>query len=147
MRSQAWEGVVEMMYHVRVERGEKYWLLHVAEIDRWTQARNLREVEPMARDLIAIMEDVPSTSFELDIDITAPATVAAHLDRSRQLIEQAATARAAAAFEARVAALMLHDDGVPLRDVGTILGVSYQRAHQLVTEAEAQATAKELQLS
>jgi hypothetical protein len=134
-------------YHVRVERGEKYWLLHVAEIDRWTQARNLREVEPIARDLVAIMEDVPSNSFELDIDITAPAPVAEHLARSRQLIEEAAAARSAAAFEVRVAALMLHDDGVPLRDVGTILGVSYQRAHQLVTEAKAQATAKELQHS
>ena len=63
------------MYHVRVERGERYWLLRVAEIDRWTQAPNLREVEPMARDLIAVMQNVPSTSFELDIDFDAPAPV------------------------------------------------------------------------
>ena len=51
-------------YHVRVERDEKHWMLHVPEIGRVTQARNLREVEPMARDLIAVMEEshlTPST--------------------------------------------------------------------------------------
>jgi len=37
-------------HHVRVERDEKHWMLYVPEIDRVTQARNLREVEPMARD-------------------------------------------------------------------------------------------------
>jgi hypothetical protein len=124
------------VYHVRVERGDKFWLLHVDEIDRWTQARNLREVEPMARDLISLMEEVPTGSFELEIDITAPDAVAKHLERARQLADEAARARAGAAFESRQAALDLHKDGVPLRDIGTILGVSYQRAHQLVSEAE-----------
>ena len=122
-------------YHVRVERDEKHWMLYVPEIDRVTQARNLREVDSMARDLIAIMDEIPADSFDLEIDIVTPASVAVHLQRSKELTEQAATIRSSAAAESRKAALELHRDGVPLRDVGTLLGVSFQRAHQLVSEA------------
>jgi hypothetical protein len=32
-----------------------FWLVFVPEINHYTQARNLGEVEPMARDLIAVM--------------------------------------------------------------------------------------------
>ena len=124
-------------YHVRVERDEKHWMLYVPEIDRVTQARNLREVDSMARDLIAIMDEIPADSFDLEIDIVTPASVAVHLQRSKELTEQAATIRSSAAAESRKAALELHRDGVPLRDVGTLLGISFQRAHQLVSEAEA----------
>ena len=138
MRTETREGMVAMSaYHVRVERDEKHWMLYVPEIDRVTQARNLREVEPMARDLIAVMDDIPADSFDLDIDIIPPESVAAHLQKSKELSEQAAAIRSWAAAESRKAALELHRDGVPLRDVGALLGVSFQRAHQLVSEAEA----------
>ena len=40
-------------YTARVTRDDRFWLIHVPEIDRFTQARHLREVEAMARDLIA----------------------------------------------------------------------------------------------
>lgn len=122
-------------YHVRVERDEKHWMLHVPEIDRVTQARNLRDVEPMARDLIAVMEEIPPDSFDLEINVVPPASVAAHLQKSKELSEQAAAIRSSAAAESRKAALELHRDGIPLRDVGALLGVSFQRAHQLVSEA------------
>lgn len=36
-----------------------WFLVHVPEIDKWTQARNDAEIEPMARDLIATWLDVP----------------------------------------------------------------------------------------
>lgn len=48
-------------------RDGQFWLIRVPEVDRATQARHLREVEAMARDLIAIMEDVAPDSFALDV--------------------------------------------------------------------------------
>ncbi len=33
-------------YHARVSRGDVCWLVHIPEIDHYTQARNLGEVEP-----------------------------------------------------------------------------------------------------
>lgn len=56
-------------YHAEVTRDGKWWSIHVPEIDRTTQARNRGEIELMARDLIAIMEDVPPSSFALDVAI------------------------------------------------------------------------------
>ncbi|HEX8303400.1 MAG TPA: hypothetical protein VF612_00860 [Jatrophihabitans sp.] len=59
-------------YTARVERGEQFWLVTVPEIQRTTQARTLREVELMARDLIAVMEQVDPQSFEVKRDIVIP---------------------------------------------------------------------------
>ena len=83
-------------FHVRAERGDQYWVLHVASpVDRWTQARHLREVDAMARDLIAIMLDVPADSFALDVDVIMPAPVTARLAEAGKFTEQANHARPA----------------------------------------------------
>lgn len=119
-------------YTAQVERDGRYWLIHVPEVDRWTQARSLREVELMARDLVAVMKDVEPESFELRVQIELPDSVRAHLDEAARLREESARANAAAAKESRAAARALSSMGMSLRDVGTALGVSPQRASQLL---------------
>ncbi|HUZ54094.1 MAG TPA: hypothetical protein VMU94_16410 [Streptosporangiaceae bacterium] len=123
-------------YHADVDRDGKVWRVRVPEVQRTTQARNLREVEPMARDLIAIMDDIPADSFSLDVTITLPAEVQEELERSTVLRQEAARSQAAAAAAARRAARRLRDQGLPLQDVGQALGVSFQRAKQLIDEAD-----------
>ena len=105
-------------YHAEVDRDGKVWRIRVPEVARTTQARTLREVEPMARDLIAIMENIPAHSFDLDVTLTLPADVQAELDRSAELREQAAHSQAQAAQLARRAARRLHDQGLPFRRSG-----------------------------
>jgi DNA-directed RNA polymerase specialized sigma24 family protein len=118
-----------------VARDGRFWHIRVPQIERSTQARHLREVELMARDLIAIMEDVPPDSFDLEVQIELPQDVRQELARSAELREQAALAQAEAARLSRDAALRLYDQGLPLRDIGKVLGVSFQRAKQLVDQA------------
>lgn len=127
-------------YHAEVDRDGKVWRIRVPEVARTTQARTLREVEAMARDLIAIMDDVPADSFGLDVTLTLPADVRAELDHSAELREQAARSQAEAAQLVRHAALCLREQGLPLQDVGTALGVSFQRAKQLIDEADKRAS-------
>jgi hypothetical protein len=138
VRAGAGEGLVAEVktYHAEVDRDGKFWRVRVPEVARTTQARTLREVEAMARDLIAIMDEVPGDSFGLDVHITLPEDVQAELERSAALREQAARSQAQAAQLSRQAARRLHDQGLPLRDVGQALGVSFQRAKQLVDEAD-----------
>jgi hypothetical protein len=82
------KGVVAVTtYHVRVERGDRYWLVHVVELDRWTQARTLRDVEPMARDLVATMAGAAPDSCDLTTDIALPDEVITHLTLAEQLRE------------------------------------------------------------
>jgi hypothetical protein len=123
-------------YHAEVDRDGSFWRVRVPEVERTTQARTLREVEPMARDLIVIMDDVPAESFDLEVTITLPAEIRAELDRSAELREQAARSQAQAAQLARRAAKRLREQGLPLQDVGQVLGVSFQRAKQLIDEAD-----------
>ena len=89
----------------------------------------------MVRDLIAIMTDVPQNSFDVDMRIILPEDVQIELDQSQVLREQAKQSQAEAARLARDAAHRLHDLGLSLRDIGRALGVTFQRAKQLVDEA------------
>jgi len=123
-------------YRAEVDRDGKVWRIRVPEVARTTQARTLREVEPMVRDLIAIMDNIPAGSFGVDVILTLPADVQAELDRSAELRDQAARSQAQAAQLARRAARRLRDQGLPLQDVGKALGVSFQRAKQLIDEAD-----------
>jgi DNA-directed RNA polymerase specialized sigma24 family protein len=72
-------------------------------------------------------------SFDLTIDIALPDEVTTHLKQAEQLREQSRQAQASAAAQLRQAARLLTEQGMSLRDVGAALGVSYQRAHQLVS--------------
>lgn len=122
-----------MTYHVTAEIDGRFWLVRVLELDRATQARSARQVVAMAKDLIQLMTGEESPDVELTYLL--PDAVQAHLSRAETLRADEARARADAAYEIRQAAKTLHETGVPLRDVGTVLGVSHQRAHQLVKSA------------
>jgi hypothetical protein len=137
MRTKTREGMVAdlKVYRVDADRDGRFWHIHVPQVSRSTQARSLREIEPMARDLIAIMEDVEPTSFTVDISIRLPDDVTLELETAASLREKAASAQAEAARLSRNAAHRLHQLGLPVRDIGKVLGISYQRAHQLVDEA------------
>ena len=42
-------------YTAHVTRGERFWVVHVPDVEHYTQARNLGEAEAMAVDLIATL--------------------------------------------------------------------------------------------
>ena len=119
-------------YHAEVRRSGKYWSIYVREVDRWTQARRLRDLDAMTEDLIELMTGATAGTFGVEYDIALPETVKDHLARAERLRSESAQAQAAAAAEMRAAARELHEGGLPLRDVGHLLGISHQRAHQLV---------------
>jgi DNA-binding transcriptional MerR regulator len=73
-------------------------------------------------------------SIELEVELEVPRHVAQHLERAGLLREEESRrAQAAAAEELREAAKELKGTGMPLREIGQLLDVSYQRAHQLVS--------------
>jgi hypothetical protein len=133
--------VVALMqdYRVEAELGQsgRWWVLSVPDVPgAHSQARRLSHAEDVARELISLMTDAPPESFTLHIDVKLPDAVRRDLERSAALREEAARAQSEAAQLARHAAGLLRSQGLPLRDVGQALGVSFQRAKQLVDEAE-----------
>lgn len=139
MRSQTGKGTVAVNTYTAVASPDgKYWHVLLPGLGNHperglpTQARNLDEVEPTARDLIALWLDVPADSFAVDVQVELPGSVRHHLELAAKLRREAADAQAGAAEEYRRAATELKSGGLTMRDIGKALGISYQRVHQLV---------------
>ena len=133
-------GVVEVKtYEAYAHRGERYWVIRVPGLGNNpeeglpTQARSLAEAEPMVRDLIALWLDVPADSFDVKVHVDMPDNVIGALERARKYADEAAALQSEAAAERRNAARELQAAGFTLRDIGVTLGVSFQRASQLVS--------------
>jgi hypothetical protein len=56
-------------YAATVERGKRYWIVHVPGIDCYTQARVFSEAEPMALDLIATALNIDSSLINVDLRV------------------------------------------------------------------------------
>lgn len=129
-------------YHVDVTRDDRWWMLRFPELDDTnglvgeaiTQARRFADIEVEARDYIAVVTGAEPSAITLDVravldgmDLTAVhreiEAARAEIDTARQRIED----------RQRQVVAGLSAAGVPVRDIGAVLGVSYQRAHQLAS--------------
>jgi hypothetical protein len=121
-------------YDVHVTREGKWWMVNVTAIDGLTQARRLSEVEDMARSLISVTLDVPPGTVGINV---AAITIGGHdihedADHIQQLRDTAETMLREAQRASELMAKSLADEDVPVRDIGTVLQLSFQRASQLV---------------
>lgn len=121
-----------MNYRVTAHRDAGWWLITAPELDIVTQARRAADVEPMARDLIATWLDTPPESVEVTVELELPDGLKEQASAARERVHRAEAERRAAAEESRAIARALADSGLGVRDVGQVLGVSYQRAGQLI---------------
>jgi hypothetical protein len=119
-------------FRVTALRDGRWWLLRAQDRDVVTQTRRLARAKATARDLIAMWLGADPGSFDIHV---VPAVGDEVIDR---LIGEAVKARAIAARQSsRASALTdqavqtLVAKGVPMRDVGEMLGISHQRVAQL----------------
>jgi hypothetical protein len=121
-------------YRAEVARQGKWWMVRLPDIDGLTQARRFSEVEEMARSLLAITLDVPEDSFAVTVELEAVDDI--HITERLEALHAAEKKARESQADLREASHSLAVDlayrGVPVRDIGAILGVSHQRAHQLV---------------
>jgi hypothetical protein len=110
-------------------------MVAIPEIDGLTQARRIDEAELMARELIAVSLGVALAEVAVTVTVESVGEVPV-----RSIVERIESDRRAAAELERGAsrraielAKQLAAENVTVRDVGSILHVSYQRAHQLTT--------------
>ncbi|MGJ9374352.1 hypothetical protein [Nesterenkonia sp. CF4.4] len=121
-------------YTVNVDRDGTAWRIRVPEIARSTAARNLAEVEVMARDLISLVTDQEPDAFEIAINIEPPSPVRTIVEQAIEHRAQADEMNQLAAAEIREAAAQLRTRGVTARDTAQLLGVSPQRVSQLLSK-------------
>lgn len=118
-----------------VTREGKWWMIGLPQIDGLTQARRLSEAELMAREFVASSLDLPLSDVAVRIELDVVGDVRGISETVASIRKERSEAQALESDAARSATLLakqLVAENVPLRDVGTVLGISYQRAHQLV---------------
>jgi hypothetical protein len=122
------------VHAVTAERDGTRWFLQVGELPGvFSQVRRLDQADGMARDSIAAFLDVAPDSFDVAIEVRLPADlerdVAGVVDL-RNAIDR--TEREYAERTRRLATRLVKGEGMTVREVGRVLGLSYQRVSQLV---------------
>ena len=123
-------------YTVLAERDEAgWWAVRVLELPGvLTQARRLDQVEKFAReaiDLAASVGHAPKGKYAVQIEPRVPG-LGDDLAAVRAIRVDAERLQTEAAERTRVIARRLAARGLAVRDIGAALGVSHQRAAQLV---------------
>lgn len=120
------------------ERSGSWWAVRVPEVPGvFTQARRLDQVPAMTADAVAALLEVDPAIVTVELRPLLDPAVTERLSEARTDRRHADELAAAAAEKLRRVARALADDGLPERDIGAILGVSHQRAHQLLTDRRA----------
>jgi hypothetical protein len=128
------EVPVDPTHLVGARREGHWWMVEIPSLDGLTQARRLSDVREQARDYIATWLDIDPEAIRVGvthIQVGAKDYAATRLELEA-LREEARRAEDAAARLARDTAKALAAEDVPVRDIGDVLGVSFQRASQLV---------------
>jgi predicted RNase H-like HicB family nuclease len=122
-------------YTVRYELDETgWWLAAVPAIPGChTQARTLEQAETRIREALALfIPDAAAARAQLVNDVHLPLTCRRALARATAQRAEADRVTRNAHRAIRAAATALSRQGMSLRDTGRLLGVSRQRAHQLL---------------
>lgn len=121
-------------FTVTAQRGQRRWILQCVEHPgALSEVARLSEAETAIREAIAYVADLPADSFSITVVPSIDARARGHIEAATRLRTQASQAQKQASDEIVQAALTLAESGLTLRDIGTILGLSHQRVHQLLT--------------
>lgn len=113
-------------------RSGNWWAIEVPEVRGvFSQARRLDQVEQMARDAISLMLQIPSKSFDVDVVPTAPQSMRGLLEEYRNQRDVAEKSQSRAADLAQEIIAMSDAEDLTVRDVGELMGLSFQRVQQL----------------
>jgi predicted RNase H-like HicB family nuclease len=126
------------VYRAVTERDGSWWAIRVPELRGvYSQARRLADVEAMARDAIALVNEVAPDSFDIKVEPVLD-------DEATRLVEQARAGRVDAERAARRASEQLRaavdrlvSAGLTVRDIAHLLGLSHQRVAQVAARGDA----------
>lgn len=125
-----------MAQQYRVEArpaGRGWWTIRVPEVTgALSQARRLDRVEAMAQEAIALVLEVDEAEVAVGVEVVLPEKAREALNEALLAKEQARSAELAAAEQWTEAARQLTGEGLSMRDVGVVMGVSHQRVAQLL---------------
>ena len=125
-------------YLVWAVRSGRWWAIDVPELPGvFSQARRLDQVESMAREVIALMLNVPEDTFDITVepDLDSLGGIREAIEAALRERERASAAQDAASSAMRHAVSEVRASGYTSRDAGLLLGISNQRISQIERES------------
>ena len=122
-------------YRVRYEQDDTgWWIASVPAVPGChTQGRTIEQAEERIREALSLfISDSAASKAELVSDVQLPPPAKRALHEATRKRERADALAKESQEATRLAARVLTKQGLSLRDVGRLLGVTRQRAHQLV---------------
>jgi predicted RNase H-like HicB family nuclease len=124
-------------YRATATRSGKWWAVELHDLPPHyfgaTQGRDLEDAEFMAQDAVALMLEVPKSEVAIDLHVDEADELIAEVERARARRKEAAQEEQATLVRA---ARALVGRGLTQRDAGRLLGLSFQRVHQLLKTPE-----------
>lgn len=118
---------------VRLDRdAEGWWVAKVLGVQGvHTQGRSLAQVRERLREVMEL-NDLPADA-DLTFEIHTGTKLDAKLERAREMRREAERLSKEVAETTQALAIELDKAGISRRDVGELVGVSFQRVQQLVS--------------
>jgi predicted RNase H-like HicB family nuclease len=121
------------VYRATATRDGRWWAVEIhgfpPNYAAVTQGRDLAEAETNARKATALLLDVPESAVEIDLHVNEADDVVAEVERAR--VRRKEAAREEQAILVRAARVLI-EQGMTQRDAARLLGLSFQRVHQLL---------------
>ncbi|MDQ3150544.1 MAG: type II toxin-antitoxin system HicB family antitoxin [Actinomycetota bacterium] len=123
-----------MIYRVNAEWDDTgWWVVTVPDVPgAITQSRRLDQVSADAAEVIEIQTGQPVNPDTLDVVPSLPGEAGEVAAEARRLRAEAHALAERAGERTRAAVELLHRREFPLRDIGRLTGITYQRAQQIV---------------
>ncbi|AEG80564.1 transcriptional regulator [Corynebacterium ulcerans] len=118
------------------ERSEGWWSVQLKEDPGLlTQTRRLDQIPDMVRDALELFPELTDDPYKdiVNIEFREGEAIADIANQAVQANQKAKQAQEEASQLMRQAAAELSQKGLSYRDIGTLLGVSFQRAQKLAT--------------
>lgn len=120
----------------RAVRESGWWTVTVDEVPGlFTQTRRLDQIPAMVRDALALFPEITTNPAEATVDVVPEGETAQRASAAADLRDEARKMQAEATATLQSAASELSQRGLTYRDIGTLLGVSYQQAQKLAAAA------------
>lgn len=122
-------------YTATAHRRDRYWFVQCDQVPGATSTvTRLDQAVEHQREAIAFVAGVAEDTVEVTVRPDLDPELAAELTDAADLVEHARRDEEQARAKRHRVARSLADAGLTVRDVGTVMGVSYQRAHQLISQ-------------
>ena len=105
-------------------------MLECAELGEVSQTKRLANAADEMREALAYQAGLDPDELDIVVDVVLPPGLAEMKARAEKEREEAARLAAAAQASTHDLAVAMRNAGMTVRDMGTVLGVSYQRAQK-----------------